>query len=258
METPDPPKMPATRECQVCADDVPAAQICECHSCEFAACQSCVERYTADSMMLSCMSCRATWDRVFVAEKMPRKFMKTAYREMTARAAFEEQRAMLEETLPILDAVREFETISADIAKRSDPAIRAGMVAKIAPVPRPAPYAVRGFCRTCSAAVPENQECCRGEIDPGTLIGCPGCGADVRTDGPEAFCTHCFSLVKDGRATPAREEFEMAVNLSDDDRHLARKSVGSPMHYNKALARVRYYPWHFTNLEQKYVKDVTR
>lgn len=249
---------PATTiECQVCADDVPATQICECHSCDFVSCHGCVERYTSDSIMLSCMNCRSNWDRVFVSTQMPKKFMKGPYRKMCERATFEQQRASLEDTVSILKHVKDHDAICVEIEKIKDPAIRERVKSRVKPMAPVAPYKVRGFCNGCRAAVPENEECCRKGFDPGTVVRCPGCEADARTDGPEAFCTQCFSLIRDGRAVPAMDELEVAINLDDADRDLVYRSIeGDKRLFNVALSRVKYYPWHLTDLSPSTVKKL--
>lgn len=101
-----------TETCEICTDSINRStrQGVGCPRCEKVACTRCVERYLMESMMdAHCMFCRELWDPIFLRRKLSARFMNETYKKHREDMLWEQQRARLPETMPLINTTLDIE-----------------------------------------------------------------------------------------------------------------------------------------------------
>lgn len=80
-----------------------------CPACQYDTCVKCVKTFLASvpGGVLKCMNCHANFTQDFVAESLGTTFLKKEYRKLREDALFEVQLALIADTMPMLEAIKE-------------------------------------------------------------------------------------------------------------------------------------------------------
>jgi hypothetical protein len=100
--------------CDICTENfnkVTRKRI-ECPRCHKTACGTCLERYLLESVMdAHCMFCREIWDPIFLRREFSSRFMDVTYKKHREDMLWERQRALLPDTMPLIEKAAEMETL---------------------------------------------------------------------------------------------------------------------------------------------------
>jgi septal ring factor EnvC (AmiA/AmiB activator) len=93
--------------CNICCDTYNKStreKVC-CGYCEFAACRTCCETYILSESIPKCMNttCAKEWSRKFIREKFTNVFINTKYKEHLESVLFDQEKALLPATQPIVE-----------------------------------------------------------------------------------------------------------------------------------------------------------
>ena len=105
--------------CDICAENYNRSvrSKVKCCFCEYTACRSCCEIWILDNKKPSCLNnnCAKEWTRKFLVENFTKKFMITKYKTHREKVLFDEQRALLPATQPLVERMIEGERITKQI-----------------------------------------------------------------------------------------------------------------------------------------------
>jgi hypothetical protein len=105
--------------CDICVENYNRSTRIEvkCPYCEYTACRSCCETWILDNNIARCLNnnCAKEWGRKFLVENFTKKFMATKYKKHREKVLFDEQRALLPATQPIVERMIEGERITKKI-----------------------------------------------------------------------------------------------------------------------------------------------
>ena len=114
----------SNQECGVCCEQfnksTRKAIVCQC---EYTACTGCTTRYIVNGINLNahCMSCKAEWDRDFMASHFTKTFVNKEYKQHREKVLFDRERSMLPATQPLAEMMSHVRTLLvatvAEIAK---------------------------------------------------------------------------------------------------------------------------------------------
>ena len=95
--------------CDICIENYNRSNrsVVKCPYCEYTACRSCCETWILDNNDARCLNnnCAKNWSRKFLAETFTKKFMNTKYKEHREKKLFDEQRALLPATQPLVERI---------------------------------------------------------------------------------------------------------------------------------------------------------
>ena len=105
--------------CNICAETYnnSTRSIVKCLYCEYTSCRNCCERWILDNNTPRCLNynCNKEWTRKFLIENFTKTFMSTIYKKHREKVLFDEQRALLPATQPIVEQIIEGEHINEQI-----------------------------------------------------------------------------------------------------------------------------------------------
>lgn len=105
--------------CDICTENYnkTTRSAVKCSFCEYTACRSCCEIWILDNITARCLNndCAKEWSRKFLVENFTKKFMLTKYKEHREKVLFDEQRALLPATQPLVERMIEGERITQKI-----------------------------------------------------------------------------------------------------------------------------------------------
>ena len=93
--------------CNICCDTFNKSnrsKVC-CNYCDYPACRVCCETYILSETIPKCMnpSCAKEWSRKFIREKFTNVFINTKYKEHLEGVLFDQERALLPATQPLVE-----------------------------------------------------------------------------------------------------------------------------------------------------------
>lgn len=105
--------------CNICCDNYNKSsreKIC-CGSCDYPACRTCCETYILSETIPKCMNnvCGKEWSRKFIREKFTNVFINTKFKNHLESVLFDQEKALLPATQPILEERIRKETIRKEI-----------------------------------------------------------------------------------------------------------------------------------------------
>jgi hypothetical protein len=102
--------------CDICNDNYNRStrNAVKCSFCGYTACRSCCEIWILDNNTPRCLNdkCAKEWNRKFLVENFTKRFMVTKYKEHREKLLFDEQRALLPATQPLVERMIEGERIT--------------------------------------------------------------------------------------------------------------------------------------------------
>lgn len=105
--------------CDICTENYNRStrSAVKCSFCEYTACRSCCEIWILDNNTPRCLNnkCAKEWSRKFLVENFTKRFMVTKYKEHREKILFDEQRALLPATQPLVERMIEGERITKKI-----------------------------------------------------------------------------------------------------------------------------------------------
>ena len=116
--TQQPPKQ-KTATCNICTEkfNKSARLQLECPFCDFIACRRCCEQYILNSTTIKCMNpeCNKEWSRKFIATHFTKKFISTNLKTHREKVLYDQQRALLPATQPLVERNIKLEKIDSEI-----------------------------------------------------------------------------------------------------------------------------------------------
>ena len=96
-----------SNSCNICCDTFNKSnrsKVC-CNYCDYQACRVCCETYILSETIPKCMnpSCAKEWSRKFIREKFTNVFINTKYKEHLEGVLFDQERALLPATQPLVE-----------------------------------------------------------------------------------------------------------------------------------------------------------
>jgi hypothetical protein len=204
----------------------------ECAYCQYKVCRECVETYILQQHSPKCMNCTKEWTRDMLVRHFSKKFINTKYKTHRENCLFEQEKAMLPATQPVVEQIIADEQIKTQIIQtrihiqqlyeqirvyedmlNSNRRISRERKSFIRKCPN---SECRGFlstqwkCNLCNfKTCKECNECMRNEdehkcdpnnVETAKLIAkdsksCPNCGEMIfKTEGcDQMFCTQCHT-----------------------------------------------------------------
>lgn len=109
--------------CNICCDSYnksTRSKIC-CAYCDFDACRTCCETYILSEMTPKCMNpnCAKEWSRKFIRENFTNVFITTKYKEHLENILYDQERALLPATQPLVEERLRKEKVRKEIAQLS-------------------------------------------------------------------------------------------------------------------------------------------
>lgn len=89
----------------------------ECSYCNYSACRECYETYLLQNPISKCMNCSKEMTRETIVLQFTKKFVSTKYKTHRENCLFEQEKAMLPATQPIVEQIIENEKIKNEITK---------------------------------------------------------------------------------------------------------------------------------------------
>lgn len=89
----------------------------ECHYCNYSACRECYETYILQNTISKCMNCNKEMTRENIVKNFTKKFVSTQYKTHRENCLFEQEKAMLPATQPVVEQIIENEKIRNEITK---------------------------------------------------------------------------------------------------------------------------------------------
>jgi hypothetical protein len=105
--------------CPVCVEkfNKTTRMALDCSYCGYVACRECYETYILQHTTPKCMSCTKEMNRDLLFKKFTKKFLNTRYKEHRENCLFDQEKAMLPATQPIVERIIENERIREEICK---------------------------------------------------------------------------------------------------------------------------------------------
>lgn len=89
----------------------------ECAYCDYSACRECYETYLLQNTLSKCMNCNKEMTRETLVLNFTKKFISTKYKTHRENCLFEQEKAMLPATQPVVEQIIENEKIRNEITK---------------------------------------------------------------------------------------------------------------------------------------------
>lgn len=109
--------MSETETCPVCVESynrstrIPVV----CAYCQYKSCRECAETYLLQQHTPKCMNCNKEWTRDMIVRYFTKKFVNTKYKIHRENCLFEQEKAMLPATQPVVERMIEDERIRSNI-----------------------------------------------------------------------------------------------------------------------------------------------
>jgi hypothetical protein len=93
--------------CPICCDETTDTHTLTCPKCSFEVCHTCIVKATisAGKADITCMSCKNTWDRIFIFKSLPSSIVYGPLKSHRENALFEQEKLKLVETQPLVQMI---------------------------------------------------------------------------------------------------------------------------------------------------------
>lgn len=93
--------------CPICCDETSDMHALTCPKCNFEVCHKCIVKATISTGTadITCMSCKSTWDRVFIFKSFPSSIVYGPLKSHRETVLFEQEKLRLVETQPLVHLI---------------------------------------------------------------------------------------------------------------------------------------------------------
>ncbi len=112
--------MPVSQECNVCCEkyNKTIRKQITCPYCEYHACVKCQKKYALKSIIdIHCMSCKKEWTYKNCCDVFTKSFMDKEYKTHKQNVLFEEEKMLIQETMPYIEILNFGKKLNENIEK---------------------------------------------------------------------------------------------------------------------------------------------
>jgi hypothetical protein len=114
---PPPPNNTQELECAVCVSSYNQSKHLKitCPYCDFSSCRQCNQHWILNENISKCMNCKKEWDRNFLVSAFTKTFISKDYKTHLENVLFDQERALLPATQPIVEKIIKLEEMNAEV-----------------------------------------------------------------------------------------------------------------------------------------------